>query len=237
MKAVICSRLEGPEALTVGELPDPQPGPGQVVVEVQSAALNFPDALMVRGLYQVKPPLPFSPGAELAGVVRAVGEGVERPRVGDAVIGSLGPWRLRRALRGRCGAHDAAARRASTSMWARPSALTYGTALHALRDVRAPAAGRDARRAGRGGRHRHRGDRMRQGDGRARDRVRLERGEAGAVPRARRRRDDRLRDRGPARAARCDRRQEGHRRRLRRGRRPATRSRRCAPPAGAAACS
>ena len=73
MKAVICSKLEGPGALAVGELPDPKPGPGQVVIDVKAASLNFPDALMVRGLYQVKPPLPFSPGAELSGVVVAVG--------------------------------------------------------------------------------------------------------------------------------------------------------------------
>jgi NADPH2:quinone reductase len=134
MKAVICSRLDGPEALTVGELPDPQPGPGQVVVEVKSAALNFPDALMVRGMYQVKPPLPFSPGAELSGIVRAVGEGVERSRIGEAVIGLSG--------------HGACAQLcvldAARTMplpegvdfdVGAAFALTYGTALHALRDV------------------------------------------------------------------------------------------------------
>jgi len=136
MKAVICSRLDGPAALTVGELPDPQPGPGQVCVEVKSASLNFPDALMVRGLYQVKPPLPFSPGAELAGVVRAVGEGVERSRIGEAVIGLSG--------------HGACAQLCLVDVArtmplpegvdfdvAAAFALTYGTALHALRDVAA----------------------------------------------------------------------------------------------------
>lgn len=134
MKAVICSRLDGPEALVVGELPDPQPGPGQVVVEVKSAALNFPDALMVRGMYQVKPPLPFSPGAELAGIVRAVGEGVERPRVGDAVIGLSG--------QGACA--QLCVMDAARTMplpegidfdIGAAFALTYGTALHALRNV------------------------------------------------------------------------------------------------------
>jgi len=136
MKAVICSKLEGPRALAVGELPDPKPGPGQVVIEVRSAALNFPDALMVRGLYQVKPPLPFSPGAELSGVVVAVGEGVERPRVGDSVI----------ALSGHGGCARLCVADAARTMplpqgidfdTAAAFALTYGTALHALKEVAA----------------------------------------------------------------------------------------------------
>lgn len=136
MKAVICSKLEGPRSLAVGELPDPKPGPGQVVIEVRSAALNFPDALMVRGLYQVKPPLPFSPGAELSGVVVAVGEGVERPRVGDSVI----------ALSGHGGCAQRCVADAARTMalpqgidfdTAAAFALTYGTALHALKEVAA----------------------------------------------------------------------------------------------------
>ncbi len=134
MKAVICSRLEGPAALAIGELPDPRPGPGQVVVEVKSAALNFPDALMVSGLYQVKPALPFSPGAELAGIVRAVGEGVEKPGVGDSVI----------ALSGHGACAQLCVVDAARTMplpegidfdSGAAFALTYGTALHALRDV------------------------------------------------------------------------------------------------------
>jgi NADPH2:quinone reductase len=136
MKAVICSKLEGPRALTVGELPDPKPGPGQVVIEVKAASLNFPDALMVRGLYQVKPPLPFSPGAELSGVIVAVGEGVERPRVGDSVI----------ALSGHGGCAQRCVADAARTMplpqgidfdTAAAFALTYGTALHALKEVAA----------------------------------------------------------------------------------------------------
>ena len=136
MKAVICSKLEGPRALAVGELPDPKPGPGQVVIEVRAASLNFPDALMVRGLYQVKPPLPFSPGAELSGVVAAVGEGVDRPRVGDSVI----------ALSGHGGCAGLCVADAVRTMplpkgidfdTAAAFALTYGTALHALKEVAA----------------------------------------------------------------------------------------------------
>src|SRR5258708_6582316 len=90
MRAVVCTRLDGPEALTVGEMAAPRPAAGQVLVEVRAASVNFPDALMVRGLYQVKPPLPFVPGAEIAGVVRELGDGVQGLRAGDSVIGFAG---------------------------------------------------------------------------------------------------------------------------------------------------
>ncbi|QJR13367.1 NADPH:quinone oxidoreductase family protein [Usitatibacter palustris] len=133
MKAVICSKLEGPGALTVGELPDPVAGPGQVLIEVRATSLNFPDALMVQGLYQVKPPLPFSPGAELSGVVRAVGEGVTKPKVGDSVVAFAG--------HGGCAqlvavdvARVAPMPEGLDFDVAAAFGLTYGTALHALRD-------------------------------------------------------------------------------------------------------
>ena len=69
-------------------LPQPEPGPGQVLVRVRAAAVNFPDALMVRGHYQVRPPLPFTPGVELCGVVEALGEGATGWSPGDRVIGN-----------------------------------------------------------------------------------------------------------------------------------------------------
>jgi NADPH2:quinone reductase len=69
------------------DIPTPDPGPGEVLVEVRAAAVNFPDLLQTRGEYQHKPPLPFIPGLEMAGVVAKVGEGVERWKVGDAVAG------------------------------------------------------------------------------------------------------------------------------------------------------
>lgn len=76
------------DVLTLTEQDDPTPGAGQVLVRVLAAPVNFPDALLCRGTYQVKPPLPFTPGVELCGEVIAVGEGVEEPALGDRVIGS-----------------------------------------------------------------------------------------------------------------------------------------------------
>jgi len=88
MKALLCTTLGLPDTLRLEEVPDPQPGRGQVVVEMRAAGVNFPDALIIQGKYQFKPALPFAPGSELAGVVLAVGEGVTNAKVGDRVIGS-----------------------------------------------------------------------------------------------------------------------------------------------------
>ena len=85
MKALYC-RAFGPETdLTVEEIDSPVPSAGEVLVSVQAAGLNFPDLLCVRGEYQFKPPLPFVPGSEGAGVVTAVGEGVSGVSVDDRV--------------------------------------------------------------------------------------------------------------------------------------------------------
>ncbi len=85
MRAVICKSFNGIDALEFGELADPVPGPGQVLVEVHAAAVSFMDTLIVAGRYQLKPPLPFVPGSDAAGIVLAVGDGVRRVRVGDRV--------------------------------------------------------------------------------------------------------------------------------------------------------
>ena len=73
MHAWLCENPTGVDALTWKELPTPTPGPGQVLIEIKAASLNFPDLLIVQNKYQMKPPLPFVPGSEYAGVVQAVG--------------------------------------------------------------------------------------------------------------------------------------------------------------------
>lgn len=91
MKALLSVTAGGPSTLAVGELPDPVPGPGQVVVAVRACAVNFPDTLIIEDKYQFRPERPFAPGAEVAGVIAAVGEGVSRWKAGDRVIG-VGLW-------------------------------------------------------------------------------------------------------------------------------------------------
>ena len=86
MRAVMCHALGPPEQLVIEERPDPEPGPGQVRIRVEAAGVNFADALVVQGGYQVKPPLPFTPGMELAGVVDRVGDGVGSVAAGDRVM-------------------------------------------------------------------------------------------------------------------------------------------------------
>ena len=133
MRALICDAYGPIDQLQVRDVPVPEPGPGEVRIRVEAAAVNFPDALIVQGLYQVKPALPFSPGAELAGVVEAVGEGVRHVQPGQRVIGFCG--------------HGAFAEQAVVSalqLMPLPDGmdmdtgaalvLTYGTSLHALQD-------------------------------------------------------------------------------------------------------
>src|SRR5258708_34465997 len=86
MKAVLCKQYGPPESLVIEELPSPVPGPGEVVVSVKAASVNFPDFLIIQNKYQFKPPLPFSPGSELAGLVKQVGSGVTAWKPGDKVI-------------------------------------------------------------------------------------------------------------------------------------------------------
>ena len=86
MKALLCKAYGPPESLVVEEVPDPQPGPGEVVIAVTAASVNFPDVLIIDNKYQVKPPLPFSPGCEAAGVVHRVGDGVTNVKPGDRVM-------------------------------------------------------------------------------------------------------------------------------------------------------
>ncbi len=86
MKAVVCTAWGMPDSLEIKELPDLVAGPGQVVIDIKAAGVNFPDVLIIQGKYQFKPELPFTPGSELAGTVRAVGPEVTAFKAGDKVI-------------------------------------------------------------------------------------------------------------------------------------------------------
>jgi len=88
MKALLCKTLGLPDTLLLDEVPEPKPGPGQVLLEMRAAGVNFPDALLIQGKYQAKPALPFTPGSELAGVVLAVGAGVHNVKPGQRVMAS-----------------------------------------------------------------------------------------------------------------------------------------------------
>jgi len=86
MKAVLCKSYGPPESLVVEDIPSPVPGPGEAVISVKAASVNFPDVLIIQNKYQFKPPLPFSPGSEVAGIVKAVGDGVTHVKPGDEVL-------------------------------------------------------------------------------------------------------------------------------------------------------
>lgn len=90
MRVVECSEIGPIDQLTIVERPDPISGPGMVVVDVEAAGVNYVDALFVQGRYQIKPPVPFVPGSEIAGVISSVGEGVDAARVGQRVVAMCG---------------------------------------------------------------------------------------------------------------------------------------------------
>lgn len=133
MKALVSRAPGGPETLTLEELPDPRPGPGQVLVRVRACGVNYPDALLIRDLYQVKMPRPFSPGGEICGEVESVGEGVSGFAPGDLVVGRCGTGGM--AQRIVMSAQQLMQVPAGTPVdVAAGLLLTYSTALHALRD-------------------------------------------------------------------------------------------------------
>jgi len=90
MRAMVASQWGEPADLRLTELPDPEPKPGTVAIDVRAIGCNFFDILMVQGKYQVRPPLPFAPGGEIAGIVRGVGAGVDHVKPGDRVFAMLG---------------------------------------------------------------------------------------------------------------------------------------------------
>ena len=133
MKALRTHTVGGPDTLSLDELDSPVPGPGQVRIKVKACSINFPDVLMIQDLYQFKPPRPFSPGGEVAGIVDALGEGVTNCAVGDRVIAMMGNGGLAEEVLA-----DAA------RLWPLPDdasfetgaslLMTYGTNMHGLLD-------------------------------------------------------------------------------------------------------
>ena len=140
MKALVCGTLGAWDEVRLGDIAAPVAGPGQVLLQVKAAAANFPDVLMIEGKYQFKPPMPFAPGCELAGVVQAVGAGVTHVKPGDLALAIV--------------PHGAFAEQAvadAARVVALPAGVdpesaaampfTYGTSYHALKDRGQLAAG------------------------------------------------------------------------------------------------
>jgi NADPH2:quinone reductase len=133
MKALLCKQFGPPESLVLEDLPSPHPGAGEVVISIKAASVNFPDVLIIQNKYQFKPPLPFSPGSELAGVVKEVGAGVTNVKPGDKVIAFTA-----------FGAFAEEVKTEAVRLLPLPEGmsyesgasfiLTYGTTDHALRD-------------------------------------------------------------------------------------------------------
>ncbi|MBN8938448.1 MAG: NADPH:quinone oxidoreductase family protein [Rhizobiales bacterium] len=133
MKAVLCKTFGPPESLVIEELPDPSAGPGEVVVAVTAVGLNFFDNLIIKNMYQVKPPMPFSPGSEFAGRILSLGDGVAGFKIGDRVAGNLSFGAARTQIVAQASAL-APIPDALTDEQAAGLIITYGTTIHALKD-------------------------------------------------------------------------------------------------------
>jgi NADPH2:quinone reductase len=133
MKAILCSRYGTPDDLELGDLPEPQPGAGEVVVKVAAAALNFFDTLLLAGRYQVKPDFPFSPAAEFAGTVHGIGAGVTGFTIGDRVMGYAGYGAAREYVVAKAARLVKVPDNLDLDRAAGLS-VTYGTTIHALKD-------------------------------------------------------------------------------------------------------
>jgi NADPH:quinone reductase-like Zn-dependent oxidoreductase len=140
MKALLSHEPGGPETLRIDDVPEPVPGPGQLLVRVRACAINYPDVLIIEDKYQLKPPRPFAPGSEIAGAVEAIGGGVEGWQPGDRLIAATGFGGLVEKI--------VIAAKAGIPLPAERSfeegsalLLTYATAIHALVDRGRLAAG------------------------------------------------------------------------------------------------
>lgn len=136
MRAVLCKEFGPPESLVTEEVPTPEPKAGEVRVKVEACGINFPDTLIIEGKYQFQPPMPFSPGTEVAGIVDAVGDGVTNVKAGDPVIAMV-----------MAGGYAEYLVTDARGVFPRPSGpdgpmdgrtaagftMTYGTSMHALK--------------------------------------------------------------------------------------------------------
>ncbi len=140
MKALLSDAPGGPDTLRLADLPDPVAGPGELLVRVRAAAINYPDVLIIEDKYQMKPPRPFAPGGEIAGEVEAVGEGVDGWSVGDRLIAVPGFGGLAEKIV--IAASIAIPLPAGRSFEDGAALLlTYATSIHALYDRGRLAAG------------------------------------------------------------------------------------------------
>lgn len=140
MRAILCESYGPPESLNLREVPDLRAEPGKVVVRVHAAGVNFPDTLIIQGKYQFQPPMPFSPGSEVAGVIEQIGDGVEGWSVGDTVIAFTG-WG---AFAEQVVAEPGQLVRVPDGLdltLAASFILTYATSYHALKDRASLQAG------------------------------------------------------------------------------------------------
>jgi NADPH:quinone reductase len=133
MRAMLSQRVGGPDTLVLEELPDPKPGAGEALLAVKACGVNYPDLLIIEDRYQFKPPRPFAPGGEVAGVIEAVGPGVSQIKPGDRVIGSVisGGMADKLVLKA-----DECIVMPDAMPFDEASALvlTYGTSIYALKD-------------------------------------------------------------------------------------------------------
>ena len=133
MKALLCKQYGLPDSLVLEDVADPVPGPGEVVVDMKAAGVNFPDVLIIQNKYQFKPALPFAPGAELAGVIAAVGPDVKAFGVGDRVIASSGHGAFAEKVKVAAGRLIPMPAGVDFDV-AAAFTLTYGTSWHAVKD-------------------------------------------------------------------------------------------------------
>jgi len=133
MRAILSKAPGLPDTLVLEDVPSPTPGKGEIVVAVKAVGVNFPDFLIIQDMYQYKPPRPFSPGGEIAGVVKAVGDGVTAFKVGDKVFGSTGAGGMAEEI---C-VHQSRMNALPDFMPFEEAAallMTYGTSHYALKD-------------------------------------------------------------------------------------------------------